>query len=615
MLNEKMNDNEKFYKNEKISLLFPNGEFNAKTGEENFRTIFDVTFHDLGIDFICEKLTEKNEERILFRQILSKMTDDAETAEYRIGIFDDIFQNPEMSKNLLAQLEQIDYEKRFSGFSGRYEESNSAWELLHRLEQISNYIKSVEAIHSCLSGYDLKSDGMKNLKNHIEKIYNENGFAELKKDVSELKATTQNLKSVTLGVNLNEKFEAHGIGVVSFNKKAFTKSAVIGDFVSKVAKTENLNEKNWNENYKFHQIEDGKEELFSKLIGMAGLSDPRVQSSPFYMDKIANSMIGSIVHKLNSVLRKYIYIPVSEITELIPQFVFFIRFAEYIKKMQAKGFKFCKPKIAKDEPKYFMSAKGVYNFKLLSAFEDLNSEKENANGIGEIVANDLDFDKNHLVYILTGANRGGKTTFTQAIGLLFVLAQAGLYVPGESFVFNPVDSIFTHFPTDEDKTMDLGRLGEECKRFKEIYSSATETSLLLLNETYSTTSFEEGFYIAKDSVRAILQKGIRTIYNTHMHKLAFDIEEINASFELKSHGTEQTFHESANSPEEKNYSKKECKSSDFQNENGFKASSLVVKSKNGERSFKVEIAPPEGVSFAKDIAEKYGVTFEMLTKK
>lgn len=644
MLNEKMNANENFYKNGKINLLFPNGEFDAKTGEENFRTISDVTFHDLGIDFICEKLTEKNEEQIYFRQILSKMTDDAEIAEYRIGIFDDIFQNPEMSKNLLSQLEQIDYEKRFSGFSGRYEESNSAWELLHRLEQIANYIKSVEAIHSCLSGYDLKSDGMKNLKNHIEKIYNENGFAELKKDISELKATTQNLKSVTLGVNLNEKFEAHGIGVVSFNKKTFTKSAVIGDFVSKVAKTETLNEKNWNENYKFHQIEDGKEELFSKLIGIAGLSDPRAQTSPFYMDKIANSMIGSIVHKLNQTLKKYIYLPVTEITELIPQFVFFIRFAEYIKRMQAEGFKFCKPEIAKGEPKYFMSAKGVYNFKLLSAFENkadfqsenrlqdenvfqntnesqkesgrkTESKRENADN--RIVANDLDFDKNHLVYILTGANRGGKTTFTQAIGLLFVLAQAGLYVPGESFVFNPADSIYTHFPADEDKTMDLGRLGEECKRFKEIYSVATETSLILLNETYSTTSFEEGFYIAKDSVRAILKKGIRTIYNTHMHKLAFDIEEINSSLEQNrsnGSGTEQNFHESANPHEEKRDSKKECKSSGFQSKSGFKASSLVVKTENGERSFKVEIAPPEGVSFAKDIAEKYGVTFEMLTK-
>ncbi len=558
---------------EKINLLFPNGE-------NNFCTLSDVAFHDLGLDFICEKITQKIEERNFFRQIFSKMTDDAKIAEYRIGIFDDIFNNPEMCAALMEQLEKINYEKQYSGFSGHFEETNSAWELLHRLEEINAYIQSIEAIYKCLSAYELKSEGLNNLKNHVEKIYNENGFAELKKDISELKATTQNLKSVTLGVNLNEKFEAHGIGVISFNKKAFTKSAIIGDFVSKVAKTESLNEQEWNENYKFHEIEAHKTDIFEKILSIAGSNDPRVENSTFYMDKIANSMIAGIVHKLKTVLKKYVYLPVSDITELIPQFIFYIRFAEYIKKMQEKGFKFCKPQIAKEKPKYFMSAKGVYNFKLLSAYEN-RDENEN----GEIVANDLDFDKNHLVYILTGANRGGKTTFTQAIGILFVFAQAGLYVPGESFVFNPVDSIFTHFPADEDKTMDLGRLGEECKRFKEIYSAATETSLLLLNETYSTTSFEEGFYIAKDSVRAILQKGIRTIYNTHMHKLAFDIEEINAEFEESKGGS------------------------------GFKASSLVVKAENGERSFKVQVAPPEGISFAKDIAEKYGVTFEMLTKK
>ena len=49
--------------------------------------------------------------------------------------------------------------------------------------------------------------------------------------------------------------------------------------------------------------------------------------------------------------------------------------------------------------------------------------------------------------------------------------------------------------------------------------------------------------------------------------------------------------------------------------NSVKAASLVVKAKNGERSFKVEVAPPEGNSFARDIAEKYGVTFEMLTEE
>ena len=185
--------------------------------------------------------------------------------------------------------------------------------------------------------------------------------------------------------------------------------------------------------------------------------------------------------------------------------------------------------------------------------------------------------------MLTGANRGGKTTITQAIGQLFVLAQGGIYVPGNGFTFSPVDCIYTHFPADEDKTLDLGRLGEECKRFKEIYENADSRSLLLLNESFSTTSFEEGYYIAKDCIRAILCKGMRTIYNTHMHKLAFDLAQINEEQGQTEHAEGRAF-------------------------------SLIVHAKDAKRSYQIEVAPPEGKSYASQIAQKYGVTYEMLTK-
>ena len=102
---------------------------------------------------------------------------------------------------------------------------------------------------------------------------------------------------------------------------------------------------------------------------------------------------------------------------------------------------------------------------------------------------------------------------------------------------------------------------------------------MLLNETFSTTSFEEGYYIAKDSVRAILDKGIRTIFNTHMHKLAFDIGEMND-----------------------------------ENADG-KAYSLIIHSDGSRRSYKIELAPPAGKSYASDIAEKYGVTYDMLVNR
>ena len=134
----------------------------------------------------------------------------------------------------------------------------------------------------------------------------------------------------------------------------------------------------------------------------------------------------------------------------------------------------------------------------------------------------------------------------------------------------PADNIYTHFPADEDKTMDLGRLGEECVRFKELFNEATSESIVLLNESFSTTSFEEGYYIAVDAVKALRLKRCRTIYNTHMHKLAENADE-------------------------------------------FKASSIVMSSEDGKRSYKVVEKSPEGSSYARDIAAKYGVTYEMLT--
>ncbi len=177
---------------------------------------------------------------------------------------------------------------------------------------------------------------------------------------------------------------------------------------------------------------------------------------------------------------------------------------------------------------------------------------------------------------MTGPNRGGKTTFTQVIGVIFLLAQHGIYVPAESLSLSPCDNILTHFPADENKTVNLGRLGEESKRISEIFAAATDKSLLLFNESLSTTSFTEGLYIAKDVVRALRCLGARTVFNTHMHELAAGLDEMNAV------------------------------------KGDLRVASLITGIHEGQRSYKVSIAPPEGVSYARDIAEKYGVSFEQL---
>ena len=196
----------------------------------------------------------------------------------------------------------------------------------------------------------------------------------------------------------------------------------------------------------------------------------------------------------------------------------------------------------------------------------------------EVVRNDFGFSSENGIYIMTGPNRGGKTTFTQAVGLIILLAQNGLYVPAESVSLSPCDNIFTHFPADENQTVNLGRLGEESQRISEIFTLASDKSLLLFNESLASTSFSEGLYIARDVVKALRSLGARTIFNTHMHELAMNLEEINAE------------------------------------DGELAVSSLVTGLYEGKRSYKVYIAPPDGFSYARDIAEKYGVTYEQLMK-
>lgn len=607
----------------KISLIFPYQEkpgdlSNTRAGEPAYRSLGHDTIHNLGLDTIINELTPIEAERVYCLRVLSNLTDDPRVAVYRADVFEDILNSPELRENMIRILDKINFLRDYGGFKRDHDDSvsASAWEMMHRLEDIRDYIACVEAIHDCLADAQVKSEGLNALKEHVDAIYTDNAFAELKEDISKLKASTTDLKSVTLGVNLNDRFEAESIGVVSINNRRFTKSNLIGGFNDAITASKGgVKEGNdWDENYRYQPFNATRADMIATVdrlgrmkaatSGMPGMltvaSIPMADSTTDvtrYMDRVVNHMLYLTVRKLKSVLGKYVSITITDITDLIPEFMYYVRWAEYVERMRDAGYLFRKacalrnPKlkdVTQNEQKdadppesgkdrVYTEAHGVYN--PLLALAHLQDKLD-------IVRNDLIFDEEHCTYILTGANRGGKTTITVAVGLLFVFAQGGIYVPGTTFKYVPVDCIFTHFPADEDQTMDLGRLGEECKRFREIYGDATGNSLLLLNETFSTTSFEEGYFIARDAVKAILSKGTRTIYNTHMHKLARDLEEINAETE------------GCGMPGVK-----------------AKAQSLIVRSDGGNRSFKIAVAPPEGTSYAEDIARKYGVTYEMLTEE
>ena len=564
--------------NKQFSILFPFYE------DTKYKQLSELACHDLGLDTLCRELTNNNKEQNLIMSIISNITSDPRVALYRQKVFVDILNLPELRKQMTELFDKIEFIRNFSNSHIESDEKLGFWHLIHRLGELDDYIRCVEAMRECLSDAKIESEGLLNLKKYIDDLYEDSCFAEMKKDIAELKVKSSNIQSVTLGINVNERFEAVSMGLVSVNNKPFKKSNIVSNFADAISSKNKLHDgTEWDGDMHYHHVDQHHSGKVSSLETMALRSAHFVSrnigatvanipdgdgaaNSTFHLDTVLTKMLDSMVKKLRDTLTKYANIAIVNISQIMPEFMYYIRFAEFISRNMERGFKFSEAQLI-DSENVSMDAKGIYNLKLAV----------NLHSTDELVCNDLKFDTEHTVYILTGANRGGKTTITQAVGLMYVLAQGGIFVPASSFEYKPVDCIYTHFPADEDKTMDLGRLGEECVRFKAIYSECTKDSLLLLNETFSTTSFEEGFYIAKDSVRALLKKQVKTIYNTHMHKLAADVDEMNVE------------------------------------NSGVKASSVIMKSDNGKRSFKLEIASPEGLSYAKDIAEKYGVTYEMLT--
>ncbi len=566
-----------------FSILFPDHV------DAEYKQLSQECCHDLGLDTLCSCISNDVKEQNLIMNVISNITADPNVAEYRRQVFMDILRCPKLRTRMTELFDMLDFIRNFSASRIESDEKLGFWHLMHRLDELNDYIKCVEDMKTCLEDEKLESEGLKSFLGYIDELYNEACFAEMKKDIAELKVKAADIQSVTVGINVNDRFEAVSMGLISVNSRQFRKSNIVSNFADAIASKGKINsEAAWDGDMHYHQVDKLHEHKISNFINNTGgylalrstpFVDAKIRATvtqtpdgdgtsgaTFYLDKVLNKMLDSMVKKLRDTLTKYADIAIVNISQLVPEFIYYIRFADFIEQYTEKGFRFCEAE-AVSEGTVSMDAKSMYNMKLA-----VNCEK-----MDDIVCNDLVFDDEHTIYILTGANRGGKTTITQAVGIMFVLAQGGICVPADSFRYKPVDCIYTHFPADEDKTMDLGRLGEECVRFRDIYSACTKDSLLLLNETFSTTSFEEGFFIARDSVKAIVQKHTRTIYNTHMHKLAAEADEIN------------------------------------QTVGAAKVSSLIVKSENGQRSFKVEVGLPEGMSYARDIAEKYGVTFEMLT--
>lgn len=142
----------------------------------------------------------------------------------------------------------------------------------------------------------------------------------------------------------------------------------------------------------------------------------------------------------------------------------------------------------------------------------------------KIVGNDLNADGRDLI-VITGANSGGKSTFMRSLGIAQLMMQAGMFVPAHAFSAEVRNRVFTHYKREEDVTMESGKLDEELNRMSEIVDRLTRNSIVLLNESFAATNEREGSEIARQITEALLERGIRVLFVTHLYEFARSLYE------------------------------------------------------------------------------------------
>jgi hypothetical protein len=195
----------------------------------------------------------------------------------------------------------------------------------------------------------------------------------------------------------------------------------------------------------------------------------------------------------------------SFFTMLRTELGFYVSCLNLRDRLAATGQATCFPAVSSGEP--VLSGRGLYDVALALTTDD------------EVVGNDLDAD-GRLLVMVTGANRGGKSTFLRSVGLAQLMTQSGMFVGAANFRANASAGVFTHFKREEDATMTSGKLDEELIRMRAVIGQVTRGSLVLLNESFASTNEREGSEIARQIVRALVDSGVKVCYVTHLFDLA-----------------------------------------------------------------------------------------------
>jgi DNA mismatch repair protein MutS len=450
-----------------ISVLFPEPDETAGCDGE------PDCFPDLHLDEIVAAVTtgDVNEHLTKF---FNTPLDEVSTVDYRHQVFHDL-EREETREPIQKFVDSIRATGREVGRAAKlwHPLQRQGW-LAHAVE---SYCSAITQLRDGLSGVALASQGLRHMFDHVVEYTDSDTFRTLADDTAALHAQlhevryTVHIQGLRVHVETFTDQSDYSVGVVDTFKRFAT--GVRDDYHVPFKSYPDMN-------HVEEQILECVAKLYPETFSLLAAYCER-------NEHFIEPMIGRFEREVR----------------------FYLAYLDFVGRFSSAGLSFTYPEVTAEPGA--LSVVGAFDLAL--AIKSVADDKP-------VVSNDFRLSGAERILVVTGPNQGGKTTFARTIGQCAYLASLGCPIPARQASVMLPDHIYTHFERQETLATLHGKLDDELVRIHDILCSATAASIIVMNESFSSTTVKDALLIGTEVLKRIIELNCAAVYVSFLDELA-----------------------------------------------------------------------------------------------